>query len=756
MYRVYVKNYDAEYPLHEPVDDTMRIFSPVLTQEMGAAGTFSFQIHAAHPNYNQLKVLESEIVVYDNDDAIFFGRMAKPATDFYGMESVTCEGDLAYLLDSQQRPYIYTGSIIDFVNQMLDSHNGQVEARKQFLPGRITVVDSNNYIRRENSDYSTTLEALRGKLVETHGGYLRARKEGDKRYLDYIYDYGGSNGQVIRFGENLLDLSQYRDATQIITCLIPRGADVDITNPDGTPGTQEIDITSVNGGVDYITNDAAIEKYGRIWGTHKWEDVTLPENLLTKARAYLDEITQLPLTLQINAVDLSLIQVDMEQLRVGYWTTVESAPHGLSKQFLITKKVIHLDDPTQDVITLGGTLTTLTGTNTRQQATISAKIEQTASSTNREINQRVEQATQLITGGLGGYVVMKLSDAGYPEETLWMDAPDKDQAKNVIRINKNGIGFSTSGYNGVYRNAWTIDGNLVADFITVGTMLADRIRGGTLELGGLSNQNGVLKMLDALGTLIGIWDNAGLKLITNTQSIVFKTRDAQGRDWASIMISEPGAGKQAGAKLIMDRLVFSQDLDTDIKGDEYTAYSEWGLEKQYLSDTGRKRSSSYGIDMNCEYGDFREDVYIGGALQVSGGKSRVVDTRDYGIVHLSAYETASPMFGDVGSGTIGADGLCYVTLDSIFAETVNAGCEYQVFLQAYGPGNIYVSDRTPTFFIVTGQPDQRFGWEIKAKQRGYEQNRLDCRRDRLKAQDSVDYAAEGAEYYKKYMEGLII
>ena len=245
MYRVYVKNYDDEYPLHEPVDDMMRIFSPVLTQEMGAAGTFSFQIHAAHPNYNQLKVLESEIVIYDDDEVIFVGRMAKPATDFYGMESVTCEGDLAY------------------------------------------------------------------------GGYLRARKEGDKRYLDYIYDYGGSNGQVIRFGENLLDLSQYRDATQIITCLIPRGADVDITNPDGTPGTQEIDITSVNGGVDYITNDAAIEKYGRIWGTHKWEDVTLPGNLLAKARAYLDEITQLPLTLQISAVDLSLIQVDVEQLKVG-------------------------------------------------------------------------------------------------------------------------------------------------------------------------------------------------------------------------------------------------------------------------------------------------------------------------------------------------------------------------------------------------------------------------------------------------------
>ena len=745
MYRVYVKNYDDEYPLHEPVDDMMRIFSPVLTQEMGAAGTFSFQIHAAHPNYNQLKVLESEIVIYDNDEAIFVGRMAKPAIDFYGMESVTCEGDLAYLLDSQQRPYIYTGSIIDFVNQMLETHNGQVEARKQFLPGRITVVDSNNYIRRENSDYSTTLEALRGKLVETHGGYLRARKEGDKRYLDYIYDYGGSNGQVIRFGENLLDLSQYRDATQIITCLIPRGADVDITNPDGTPGTQEIDITSVNGGVDYITNDAAIEKYGRIWGTHKWEDVTLPENLLTKARAYLDEITQLPLTLQINAVDLSLIQVDMEQLRVGYWTTVESAPHGLSKQFLITKKVIHLDDPTQGVITLGGTLTTLTGTNTRQQATISAKIEQTASSTNREINRRVEQATQLITGGLGGYVVMKLSDAGYPEETLWMDAPDKDQAKNVIRINKNGIGFSTSGYNGVYRNAWTIDGNLVADFITVGTMMADRIRGGTLQLGGQSNQNGVLKILNASGQQIGIWDKDGIRMSSGPSQVNFTSLQS-GSAIELIGNVIYGTGRPDKSRATIDSLRIKMYSDRDDVNSAYIEEDADGITFWI----NRNESSFYGAENMRTI-----DAVIDGSLNVSGEKNRIVKTV-YGDIKMAAYETASPMFGDVGSGTIGADGICYVTLDSIFAETVNAGCEYQVFLQAYGPGSIYVSDRTPAFFTVTGQPDQRFGWEIKAKQLGYEQNRLDCRRDRLKARDSVDYAAEGAEYYKKYMEGLII
>ena len=96
-----------------------------------------------------------------------------------------------------------------------------------------------------------------------------------------------------------------------------------------------------------------------------------------------------------------------------------------------------------------------------------------------------------------------------------------------------------------------------------------------------------------------------------------------------------------------------------------------------------------------------------------------------------------------------------MTLDSVFAETVNAGCEYQVFLQAYGPGNIYVSERTPAFFIVTGQPGQRFSWEVKAKQRGYEQNRLDYKMEQVKENDGIDYAAAGAEYFEKWMEGLL-
>ena len=116
----------------------------------------------------------------------------------------------------------------------------------------------------------------------------------------------------------------------------------------------------------------------------------------------------------------------------------------------------------------------------KSQKELSAKVEQVGQAATKGIDQKINNATQLISGGLGGYVVIGRSENGQPEEILILDAPTKANAKNVIRLNKNGIGFSTSGYNGVYRNAWTIDGNLIADFITSGTMYADRIKGGTL------------------------------------------------------------------------------------------------------------------------------------------------------------------------------------------------------------------------------------------------------------------------------------
>lgn len=508
---------NGEYPIYEPLDDTLRIFEPVLTQEMGSAGSFTFRVHKEHPYYKQLKVLTSEVIVYDDGACVFCGRMWRPEQDFDNMVAITCEGELTYLLDSRQRPFTYTGGIDGYIGQLLDVHNSQVDASRQIKKGNIVVSGDGGYKEWTVQGFSDTLTLLR-QLPESFGGYLRVRHEAGVRYLDYLWDYGGINTQVIRFGENLLDLTHYVDATQIITCLIPQGADVEYKDESGETQSRAVDITSVNGGVDYIENAEAVELYGRIWGYQKWDDVTEPGILLAKSREYLKEASTLPASMEVSAVDLAAIDSTVQQFQLGFWTDVSSDPHGINQKFLLTRREINLLDPGQGSITLGRQTETLTGTTVKNQTAVSERIEKVAEDTAQEINRRVENATQLIMGGKGGYVVIDniepdTGNTTTPWRILIMNTPDKETATNVIQFNQNGIGFSTTGINGPYKNAWTIDGNLVADFITAGQMLADRIRGGTLELGGTGpGKDGVLIIRNVDGKKLARFDKNGITI----------------------------------------------------------------------------------------------------------------------------------------------------------------------------------------------------------------------------------------------------
>lgn len=508
---------NGEYPIYEPLDDTLRIFEPVLTQEMGSAGSFTFRVYKGHPYYKQLKVLTSEVIVYDDGACVFCGRMWRPEQDFDNMVAITCEGELTYLLDSRQRPFTYTGGIDGYIRQLLDVHNSQVDARRQIKKGNIVVSGDGRYKEWTVQGFPETLTLLR-QLPESFGGYLRVRHEAGVRYLDYLWDYGGINSQVIRFGENLLDLTHYVDATQIITCLIPQGADVEYKDESGETQSRAVDITSVNGGVDYIENAEAVELYGKIWGYQKWDDVTEPGILLAKAREYLKEASTLPASMEVSAVDLAAIDSTVQQFQLGFWTDVSSDPHGINQKFLLTRREVNLLDPGQGSITLGRQTETLTGTTVKNQTAVSERIEKVAEDTAQEINRRVENATQLIMGGKGGYVVIDniepdTGNTTTPWRILIMNTPDKETATNVIQFNQNGIGFSTTGINGPYKNAWTIDGNLVADFITAGQMLADRIRGGTLELGGKGlGKDGVIIIKNTDGEELARFDKNGITI----------------------------------------------------------------------------------------------------------------------------------------------------------------------------------------------------------------------------------------------------
>lgn len=162
---------------------------------------------------------------------------------------------------------------------------------------------------------------------------------------------------------------------------------------------------------------------------------------------------------------------------------------------------------------------------------------------------------------------------------------------------------------------------------------------------------------------------------------------------------------------------------------------------------GHGSLSGYTNSTLMFYLDGDGGIYGKGDLLVRGTKSRIADTSDYGKRLLYCYETPTPMFGDLGEGKIAEDGKCYVWLDSTFSETIKTQ-NYQVFLQKYGQGECYVTERTERYFIVEGTPDMKFGWEIKARQSGFENMRLETYygQDLNNQEESIDYAQEAIRH----------
>ena len=141
---------------------------------------------------------------------------------------------------------------------------------------------------------------------------------------------------------------------------------------------------------------------------------------------------------------------------------------------------------------------------------------------------------------------------------------------------------------------------------------------------------------------------------------------------------------------------------------------------------------------------FYKSASFSSNLSVSGTKSRVVDTDDYSERKLYCYETPTPFFGDIGEGQIDETGIAYIWIDPIFEKTITTN-QYQVFLQKYGDGDCYVAERTSSYFVVKGTTELQFGWELKAKQSGYDQLRMEVTNFEYSAEDTgVDVMA--AEY----------
>ncbi len=349
MYRIYADNELLYSP--ELMNEGYAVLEPKLTTELNKAGSLQFVLPTTNVMYDKLNKLKTTIVVKSDNSEIWRGRILHDEKDFYNRKSVYCEGELSFLFDTIQRPYEFSGAVDKLLMFYIHEHQKQASEGRKLSYGGCTVTDPNNYIVRSNSDYTSHLEEITNKLVNKLGGYLKiVAGGGGSRNLWYMTQYGEISSQVIEFGVNLLDLTEYINAEDVFTVLVPLGAKEE--TEDGTEG-KRLTIESVNGGLDYIENTTAVQTFGRIVRTQTWDDVTEPSNLLTKGKNYLNSGIEMAITLSIKAVDLHYLDVDTESINLGDYIRVVSVPHGLDKYFLCSKIVLDMQNPDKTEYTLG-------------------------------------------------------------------------------------------------------------------------------------------------------------------------------------------------------------------------------------------------------------------------------------------------------------------------------------------------------------------------------------------------------------------
>ncbi len=389
MYSIYAGN----TLIYNPAAAQLCLYDIVLTLEDNSAGTLSFSMTSDHPSFWSLKKLATLITVKSGDAVLWKGRIISDDLDIYNVKKVQCEGKLAFLNDSIFPAFDFSGPPAKLFRDMIENHNSMVGARQGFLVGNVTVKDNNDYIVRSSIYDTRTWAALKEKCFQsTLGGHLQVRYEVDGDYIDWLEDFEEVSGQPITFGKNIIDLLVNTSATETFTAIRPQGA------PEGENSTKRIDITSVNDGKDYIVDKVKAAEYGIIFAAPEdsiWEDVTLPENLLRKARERLKAGVTLKKTIDVRAVDLNLTDAQMEALKVCTYVQVVSPLHGIAEYYLLSKAEIHMDAPEHTQYTLGAVRATFTDASkmqvTNMAQTVGAAIPSAVSQLKNDTNFITEE-----------------------------------------------------------------------------------------------------------------------------------------------------------------------------------------------------------------------------------------------------------------------------------------------------------------------------------------------------------------------------
>ena len=339
------------------------------------------------------------------------------------------------------------------------------------------------------SDYSTPKEfavaqpkSIRACLGGTAGSVVSewgGEFEWDNFRIIHHQGRGKNNGVVIEYGKNLTKLEHDTDNTDVFSDLLPYAVNKSTDQEDEVVTLSEITLP--------ITTELAVRKNLIKDFTDSFDsETTITEDMLReKATAYLEKN---PLGYETPAITVSFEPLWQQPeyasiLERGALCDIVTVKHtylGVKTTSKVVKTVFDSLAEKYKSITLGSCKANLTDTIQN----VSAEVNKAQSKVDRFptfMKTAISQATKLITGQSGGYVVLHGDETGQPYELLVLDAPNIEDAVNVWRWNVGGLGFSSRGYNGPYETAITADGAIVADFITSGTLVANIIKAGVLS-----------------------------------------------------------------------------------------------------------------------------------------------------------------------------------------------------------------------------------------------------------------------------------
>lgn len=346
-------------------------------------------------------------------------------------------------------------------------------------------------------------ENVRSLLGGQRGSVLDVYGKGDYKFDNFVVrlyaNRGSDSGVTIRYGKNLSDMTVEYDKSGIYNAIRPywRGVDgtVVIGSQMSLTGTVVDPWTDENGNTITDENGNALE-FGH------------SDDVLPVAMDLTSEFQEQPTTIQLNNKAFNILEANQPWIPkrnitvdfVQLWQTTEyenvAALQRVSlcdrvsiyypelgvtaENQKVIKVVYNVLNDRYDEMELGEPKTTFADSI---RGEIQAEIDSMVENGDFEsmMQEAIDHATDLITGGLGGHVVFTMDANGKPQEILIMDTESVDTAVKVLRINQNGIGFSSTGYNGPFTTAWTLDGNFVADFITSGTLNANLIKAGLLS-----------------------------------------------------------------------------------------------------------------------------------------------------------------------------------------------------------------------------------------------------------------------------------